>query len=330
MPGALSFSKQSASENPLLENPVALFNSKKNNYVEEENVHPPKPSRSLAGKVAIVTGAGCEGDGLGNGRAISMLLAEDGAAVVCADLNLAWAEHVTKPTDCQKIVDAAMSRFGRIDILVNNVGVLGAKGDATAFGLDQWRRGLDINVTSMANMVKVGVPEMRKNDESFGHIRGAVLNMTRAIAAHHASDGIRVNCVCPGMLYTPMMYTKGTSPETRNAGKNRSLLRTEGNAWDCATAVRFLVSEQSRWITGGILTVDAGATAVSALDLKREWLTEIVPNLSSSLRASSSLLASLLLFALYILWARHLRTTTAASHPIMPLSIFRPPPSPRG
>ncbi len=70
-----------------------------------------------------------------------------------------------------------MSRFGRIDILVNNVGVLGAKGDATAFGLDQWRRGLDINVTSMANMVKVGVPEMRKNDESFGHIRGSVVNM---------------------------------------------------------------------------------------------------------------------------------------------------------
>ncbi|KAL7620134.1 hypothetical protein AAE478_009127 [Parahypoxylon ruwenzoriense] len=193
---------------------------------------------SLAGKVAIVTGAGCEGDGLGNGRAISILLAEDGASVVCADLNLAWAEKtsdilrlegkgkgvgcqgdVTKPGDCQKIVDITLSKFGRIDILVNNVGIMGAKGTATEFDLDQWRRGLDINVTSMANMVKVVVPEMRKNDESLGQIRGsivnmssvaglvggtphllyptskgAVLNMTRAMAAHHASDGIRVNC----------------------------------------------------------------------------------------------------------------------------------------
>ncbi|KAI1764710.1 NAD(P)-binding protein [Hypoxylon sp. FL1150] len=272
---------------------------------------PPRPSRSLAGKVAIVTGAGCEGDGLGNGRAISILLAEDGASVVCADLNLAWAEttsamiqaegkatsincqgDVTKPADCEKIVEAALTRFGRIDILVNNVGIMGAKGTATEFDLDQWRRGLDINITSMANMVKVVVPEMRKNEASAGQIRGsvvnmgsvaglvggtphllyptskgAVLNMTRAMAAHHASDGIRVNCVCPGMLYTPMIYAKGMSPETRAARRNRSLLRTEGNAWDCATAVRFLASEQARWMTGTVLTVDAGATAVSAIEL---------------------------------------------------------------
>ncbi|KAI0881359.1 NAD(P)-binding protein [Annulohypoxylon maeteangense] len=272
---------------------------------------PPRPSRSLEGKVAIVAGAGCEGDGLGNGRAISILLAEDGASVICADLNPTWAENtssmirsegkgdsiscqadVTKPTDCQNVVDAALSKFGRIDILVNNVGIMGARGTATEFDLDQWRRGLEINVTSMANMVKVVVPEMRKNDESLGQIRGsivnmgsvaglvggtphllyptskgAVLNMTRAMAAHHASDGIRVNCVCPGMLYTPMMYSKGMSPETRAARRNRSLLRTEGNAWDCATAVRFLASEQARWITGMVLTVDAGATAVSAIEL---------------------------------------------------------------
>ncbi|KAI2467592.1 NAD(P)-binding protein [Annulohypoxylon bovei var. microspora] len=269
------------------------------------------PSRSLTGKVAIVTGAGCEGDGLGNGRAISILLAEDGASVICADLNPTWAENtsamirsegkgdsvscqadVTIPTECQNIVDVALSKFGRIDILVNNVGIMGAKGTATEFDLDQWRRGLEINVTSMANMVKVAVPEMRKNCESLGQIRGsivnmgsvaglvggtphllyptskgAVLNMTRAMAAHHASDGIRVNCVCPGMLYTPMMYSKGMSPETRASRRNRSLLRTEGNAWDCATTVRFLASEQSRWITGSVLTVDAGATAVSAIEL---------------------------------------------------------------
>ncbi|KAI5857384.1 hypothetical protein GGS23DRAFT_587832 [Durotheca rogersii] len=272
---------------------------------------PPRPSRSLAGKVAIVTGAGCEGDGLGNGRAISVLLAEDGASVVCADLNQAWAEKtsdmiraegrgetascqgdVTDPDDCRKIVDVAMTTFGRVDILVNNVGIIGAKGTATEFDLEQWRRGLDVNVTSMANMVRLAVPEMRKNDESLGRVRGsivnmgsvaglvggtphllyptskgAVVNMTRAMAAHHAPDGIRVNCVCPGMLYTPMIHAKGMSREMREARRNRSLLRTEGNAWDCATAVRFLASEQARWITGSVLTVDAGATAVSAIQL---------------------------------------------------------------
>jgi len=63
------------------------------------------------------------------------------------------------------------------------------------------------------------------------------------------------------MLYTPMMYSDGMAPEVREARKNRSLLRTEGNAWDCAAAVRFLVSDQARWITGAVLTVDAGATA---------------------------------------------------------------------
>lgn len=222
---------------------------------------PPRPSRSLAGKVAIVTGAGCEGDGLGNGRAISILLAEDGASVVCTDVHPSWAERtsamieaegkgesiscqgdVTKPIDCQNIVDAALSKFGRIDILVNNVGIMGARGTATEFDLDQWRRGLDVNVTSMANMVKFVVPEMRKNTESPEGIRGsivnigsvaglvggtphllyptskgAVLNMTRAMAAHHGSDGIRVNCVCPGKraaarLFLVYFYRRTLNP----------------------------------------------------------------------------------------------------------------------
>lgn len=64
-----------------------------------------------------------------------------------------------------------------------------------------------------------------------------------------------------------MMYAKGMSEETRQKRRNRSLLRTEGNAWDCAAAVRFLASDQARWITGSVLTVDAGATAVSAIEL---------------------------------------------------------------
>jgi NAD(P)-dependent dehydrogenase (short-subunit alcohol dehydrogenase family) len=99
--------------------------------------------------------------------------------------------------------------------------------------------------------------------------KGAVVNMTRAMAAHHAKDGVRVNCVCPGMVYTPMMYAGGMSEEARESRKNRSLLKTEGNGWDVGSAVRFLSGPESRWITGLIMPVDAGATAAVGTELPK-------------------------------------------------------------
>jgi NAD(P)-dependent dehydrogenase (short-subunit alcohol dehydrogenase family) len=92
-------------------------------------------------------------------------------------------------------------------------------------------------------------------------------NMTRAMAFHHGAQGIRVNCVCPGMVYTPMMYAGGMGEEAREARKNRSLLKTEGNGWDVGAAVRFLAGDEARWMTGVILPVDAGATAAVGTDL---------------------------------------------------------------
>lgn len=91
--------------------------------------------------------------------------------------------------------------------------------------------------------------------------------MTRAMASHHAAQGIRVNCVCPGMVYTPMMYGPGMSEEAREARKNRSLLKTEGNGWDVGAAIRFLAGDEARWMTGVILPVDAGATVAAGSDL---------------------------------------------------------------
>lgn len=199
------------------------------------------PSRGLRGKVAIVTGAGCAGDGIGNGRAISLMLAEEGCNVVCLDLNLEWAQKtadmvtskpnrgkaiactadVTKAVDCQSVVDQALKEFGKINILVNNVGIGGAPGTAVDVDMEAWAKGLEINVSSMVQMAKVCIPAMQKNEgETKGSIvnmgsvaglkggtphllyptsKGAVVNMTRAMAAHHAGDGIRVNCVCPGV-----------------------------------------------------------------------------------------------------------------------------------
>jgi NAD(P)-dependent dehydrogenase (short-subunit alcohol dehydrogenase family) len=269
------------------------------------------PSRSLAGKVAIVTGAGCAGEGIGNGRAISILLASDGADVLALDLNLEWAEKtaeiansvpgrgrviavnsdVTKEEDCKSAVDKALSEFGRLDILINNVGIGGAPGTAVEVDMAAWAKGLEINVSSMVQMAKFAVPAMEKNEgEQKGSIvnmgsvaglkggtphllyptsKGAIVNMTRAMAAHHASAGIRVNCVCPGMLYTPMMYAGGMTEEARAARKARSLLGTEGTGWDCATAVVFLAGPHARWMTGVVLPVDAGTTAAVGIGMPK-------------------------------------------------------------
>ncbi|KAJ5647768.1 Short-chain dehydrogenase/reductase SDR [Penicillium lividum] len=276
------------------------------------NIPTEPPSRSLKGKVAIVTGAGCLGDGIGNGRAISILLASDGCDVVCVDLNVEWANKtvemiesqpnrgravsfhadVTCEKDCEAAVRLAVDKFGHLDILINNVGIGGAAGTAVDVDMGEWAKSMEINVGSMVKMSKYAIPEMTRNEgELKGSIvnmgsvaglkggtphllyptaKGAVVNLTRAMAAHHALEGIRVNCVCPGMLYTPMMYGNGMSEEVREARRNRSLLRTEGNGWDCAGAVVFLAGPHARWMTGVILPVDAGITAAVGIELPKK------------------------------------------------------------
>ncbi len=275
--------------------------------IDQAQAAPDYPERikaDLAGKVAIVTGAGSRADGIGNGRASAILLAEAGAKLVLVDENEEWARRtgeliaaeggesvnvaadVTNPEDCAASVRTAVERFGRLDILVNNVGVGGPPGTAVEVDLEAWTRGLAINVTSMMLMAKYAVPEMAKqhagaivNIASVAGLRGgtpnllyptskgAVVNMTRAMAAHHAKDGIRVNCVCPGMLYTPMMYARGMSDEIREARRRRSLLQTEGTGWDTGAAVVFLASGLARWMTGVILPVDAGTTAATSAEV---------------------------------------------------------------
>lgn len=214
------------------------------------SVLPPRPSRRLDGKVALVTGAGTLGDdALGNGRATSLLLAEDGATVLCADQDEAAAERtvalilqeggkaasvradVSSEEDCARAVHTAEETFGRLDILINNVGVMGARGTAVEVDAEEWARGFGVNVTGMMLMAKYAIPAMRKNEPGDGGIRGcivnmgsiagvqggtphlfyptskgAVVNMTRAMAYNHGHEGIRVNCVCPG-TFLSAFYT---------------------------------------------------------------------------------------------------------------------------
>ncbi|KAH8595051.1 hypothetical protein B0O99DRAFT_652236 [Bisporella sp. PMI_857] len=272
---------------------------------------PSKPTRSLKGRVAIVTGAGSLPGGIGNGRAAAVLLAEDGCSVVCVDLTrdlaqetvdmitasgrgngLAVTADLTEEKECKRVVAATIEKYGRVDILVNNVGISGPQGSATQVEMAAFMHGMLINVGTMVQMAKYTIPEMVKNKGQWaGSIvnlgsvaglkggtpnllyptsKGAVVNMTRAMAANHAEERIRVNCVCPGMVYTPMMYASkaGMSDAERETRKSRSLLRTEGNGWDVGAAIRFLAGDEARWMTGVILPVDAGTTAATGIGMK--------------------------------------------------------------
>jgi len=253
----------------------------------------------MAGRVAIVTGAGSRAPGgIGNGRATSVVLARAGARVALLDTVREWADEtlemvereggaafvletdVTDPEACRAAVAETVRRWGRVDVLINNVGIGGPPGTAVDVDLDEWDRAMRVNVTSMVLMARCVIPEMRAAGGGAivnlgsvagltgGHpnllyptSKGAVVQMTRAMAAHHGREGIRVNCVCPGMVYTPMVYARGMSDETRERRRRRSLLQTEGTGWDVANAVLYLASDEARWVTGMVLTVDAGATA---------------------------------------------------------------------
>ncbi|MFQ5425536.1 MAG: SDR family NAD(P)-dependent oxidoreductase [Gaiellales bacterium] len=249
----------------------------------------------LAGRTAIVTGGGSRGDGIGNGRAAAILLARAGAHVLVGDADLAAATrtadlaveaggdawpHVVDVTDeesCAALVSAAVERWGRVDVLDNNVGI-GSFGSVVEESRDRWEEVMTVNVTSMMLMSKHAIPAMPRSGggaivnvssiaalsprglTAYSTSKGAVMALTRAMAVDHGPAGIRVNCVAPGPVYTPMVQAWGLSDEDRERRKRSSVLGTEGTGWDVGNAVVFLVSDRARWITGETLVVDGGVT----------------------------------------------------------------------
>jgi NAD(P)-dependent dehydrogenase (short-subunit alcohol dehydrogenase family) len=250
----------------------------------------------LAGKVAIIAGGGAAGDGIGNGRAAAILLARAGTRVLVVDRDLALAERtttmiaaeggtaaahqadLTDSAQCRAMVAAAVERFGQLDFLDNNVGI-GSRGSVVEEDPETWRRVMQVNVETMFLTAKHAIPAMIEtagrgaivNISSISALRprgltaysaskGAVIALTRAMAVDHASEGIRVNCIAPGPMYTPMVYARGMAPHAREQRRKASALGVEGTGWDVGQAVRFLLSDHARYITGQTLVVDGGVT----------------------------------------------------------------------
>ncbi|MFG0754612.1 SDR family NAD(P)-dependent oxidoreductase [Pseudomonas sp. TYF_14] len=260
---------------------------------------PKQYNSTMAGKVAIVTGAGAEGDGIGIGRAIAVVLAGEGAKVCLVDLDAQRAQdtlkqiesmgaeafiisaNVTLRDDCARIVEETMSRYGRLDILVNNVGV------ATPVALeaddeDAWTRVLNINLTSAMLMSRYSVPAMTQNGGgsiinissiagirahgsiAYGPSKAAMAALARELTVLYGRQGIRANTVAPGHVLTPLAMSL-LPEQMRVKRRNVGPLGIEGDGWDVALAVRFLASDEARFITGVHLPVDGGVTEIGPL-----------------------------------------------------------------
>lgn len=257
----------------------------------------------LKDKIAIVVGGGQQpGETTGNGRAVSLRFAEEGATVLVVDNNLEWAEEtlkaitakggkgstlkadVTREADCKAIAEAGVSRYGRIDILHNNVGR--SRGDKGTVDLeaDMWDELMALNLRGMFLTCKHVLPVMRKQKSgaiinisstssfagrqtlTYKTSKGAVNTMTQYIALENAEHGIRANAILPGLMDTPMAIERRS--RERNVGRDQVraersaqvplLLKEAGNAWDVANAAVFLASDEARYVTGVLLPVDGG------------------------------------------------------------------------
>jgi NAD(P)-dependent dehydrogenase (short-subunit alcohol dehydrogenase family) len=254
----------------------------------------------VRGKVAIVTGAGSTAEGIGNGRGAALLMARHGAKIGLVDVDEASVNEtarmirdeggdcvvikgdVTDIKDCETIIGTTVDKFGGLDILVNNVGTSKVRGNAVDVDLDEWDRGMRINVKSMVMMARFAVPEMKKRSGGSiiniasitafhgGHpnllyptSKAAVVHLTRTMAGNHGGDGIRVNCVAPGFVYTPVVYGRGLEEGVREMRRDASVLKIEGTGWDVAYAILYLSSDEARFMTGVTLPVDGGVSSIS-------------------------------------------------------------------
>jgi NAD(P)-dependent dehydrogenase (short-subunit alcohol dehydrogenase family) len=258
----------------------------------------------LAGKVAIVTGAGSSGPGWGNGKATAVLFAREGARVFAVDVDWSAAQetrriveqeggtcavHAADVSDSDAVramAAACLERFGRIDVLHNNVGIveLGGAAETTE---ESWDRVQRVNLTSVFLTCKHALPQMERqgggaivNVGSVAGIRylgidyvayaaskAALAQLTQQIALEYAARGIRANTIVPGLLDTPMVsarlahaYPDADVPEMLARRGRQCPMGRMGDAWDVAYAALYLASDEARYVTGAQLIVDGGLT----------------------------------------------------------------------
>lgn len=268
----------------------------------------PQPDRfwnRLEGRAAIVTGAGSQGEGFGTGKAIAYTFAREGARVCLVDRDPERAEEtrtliaaaggeafvqqadVTDSAACAAVVAATLERYGGLDILVNNVGVATAAERGDALDEANWQRVIDINLKSAVLMSKHAIPALAKSSHAamvnissvasmissgaiaYASSKAGMNQLTRELAILHGRDGIRVNTVAPGHIFTPMLldlFERGViDAQMRETRRKVAPLAIEGDAWDIAAATLFLASDEARFVTGTLLPVDGGVTQIAPL-----------------------------------------------------------------
>ncbi|MEM2426569.1 MAG: SDR family oxidoreductase [Archaeoglobaceae archaeon] len=260
----------------------------------------------LKDKVALVVGAGSIGPGIGNGRAISILFAREGAKVACADINSSSAEETvnmirkeggeafavqgdaTNGEDAKRIVKATIEKYGKLNILVNVVGIAGGLG-LLETSEEVWDTVIRVNLKSIFLMSKHAVPAMIESGGgsiinissaaafvghpilTYGTTKAAIINMTRCMAVELAKYNIRVNCIAPGFLDTPMVAPI-MDDLRREFLKDVIPLGKIGTAWDTAYAALYLASDEASYVTGETLIVDGGLLAAGGRRRSEEKL----------------------------------------------------------
>ncbi|MBI1891178.1 MAG: SDR family oxidoreductase [Burkholderiales bacterium] len=262
-------------------------------------------SKRLEGKVALVTGCGSVGPGWGNGKAISALFAREGAKIMGCDIKLEAAEEtrtvvraeggeidvvrcdVASDEQVNNLVAHCIERFGRLDILVNNVGIVEVGGPID-YPLEKWQRAMDVNVTSMFLTCKYAIPHMLEQGGgsivNIGSIAGirysgvpyisyyttksATLGFSRGVALQYAKDNIRSNVIMPGLMKTPFVveplkgiYGGGNVDAMMDKRDNQCPMGHMGDAWDVAHAALYLASDDAKYTTAAELVIDGGITA---------------------------------------------------------------------